>query len=267
MALKSSGQRHFREKCLSESSIAFDRYPSTFWTFSWACNLAYITFHSIFIVWGLFPLLAPGLFPFTNDIFFGFLPHWINILAQHWAGVVGLAGVELVSLVATVGLYRGAWMVMEGQQPRFADLIRWDGAAIKRLFLAWSAYQLVLAPPLGLATLVGHGLRSMGIGPMIWWPIGLLAWAWLLWFGHNQFLFSLLCLFQKAKPFIAMRSSMQIVKKEKLSSLIDYSNRPISNALLGFRNFFNPWDYFYRLAAYRQVFGADDRLGLIKPQS
>lgn len=267
MALKPTGQRHFREKGLPDISIAYDRAPKTFWTFSWVCNLAYIAFCVMFI-WGLIPLLVSE--PFANPIPFEFLSH----------GLVGLAGRELVSLVAAVGFYRGYWMAIEGHRPRFADLIRWDGAAINRLFLARAASNLVRLPPLGLAALVGFGLSSLGVGSLIWWPIGLLSLVWLGWFEPTQSLLDPLCLFRETKPFAAMRSSMQIVKKEKLSSLIDDSNRPTSNALLdekfffltgnsllGFRNFFNPWEYFCRLAAYRQVFGAEDRLGLMKPQS
>ncbi len=258
MALKPTSQGHFREKGLPDISIAYERAPKTFWTFSWVCSLAYIAF-SVMFIWGLIPLLVSE--PFANPIPFEFLSH----------GLVGLAGRELVSLVVAVGFYRGAWMAMEGHQPRFADLIRWDGAAFNRLFLARAASNLVLLPPLGLGALVGFGLSSLGVGSLIWWPIGLLALVWLGWFEHTQSLLDPLCLFREAKPFAAIRSSMQIVKKEKLLYSDIYSNnRPISNTLMDFRVLryvFNPWKYFCRLAAYRQVFGADDRLGLMKPQS
>ena len=37
----------------------------------------------------------------------------------------------------TLGLFRGAWLVLTGRQPRLADLLRWDGPGLRRWIAMW----------------------------------------------------------------------------------------------------------------------------------
>ena len=151
-------------------------------------------------------------------------------------------------------------------------MIRWDGAAINRLILAWTAWQLLLLVGLVPLGLVGWGLSSLGLGPVVWWPIGVVALIFCGWFFTTQTFLNPLCLLGNAKPLATVRSGIQGVHGQwwrvfGLNGLVFVvvlvSSSGSANALgIGLA----PVVCCINVAAYRQLFGADDRLGLIKPQ-
>ena len=89
--------------------------------------------------------------------------------------LVGLVGSLTSYFWGTIGMVRGALMGLEGRRPRFADLIRWDGGAITRLFwaalllgalllAALAAITVLLGGPLGLLTAMADA-RAGSLSP------------------------------------------------------------------------------------------------------
>ena len=264
----SSGRLRVWQAC-REGWSAFGKAPGPFLLFSilssvvmGACVLP--------IVLGAAALVIA---PQASELEAGTLPSLLVMLVGLGAGLGGVLLLGLVMLVTTLGFCRGAWLALEGHKPRFADLIRWDGAAINRLILAWSASQLLLLVGLVPLGLVGWGLGSLGLGPALWWPIGLLALVFCAWFGITQTFLNPLCLFRSAKPLATLGSGIQGVHGQwwrvwglqgLLVAVIVVSSGASANAL---SIALAPVACCINLAAYRQLFGAEDRLGLIKPQT
>ena len=69
----------------------------------------------------------------------------------------------LLVLWGTVGLVRGAWIALEGERPRFAALLRWDGAALARVALA----SLLLGLLLTLLSLPLTWLLAIGVEQLL----------------------------------------------------------------------------------------------------
>ena len=199
----------------------------------------------------------------------GALPGLIVMLVSLGAVLVGVLLLGVVALLSTLGFYRGAWLALEGQKPRFADLIqliRWDRIVINRLVLAWTAEQLVLLIPLGLVGLLGFDLQRQGLAPLLWWPLGLVALAWAVWFSITQTFLNPLCLFGNIKPIATVRIGIREVRRQwwrmfglnaLMMGLMLVSTFASANAL-GMALI--PVFICIKLAAYRQLFGADDRL-------
>ncbi len=81
---------------------------------------------------------------------------------------LGLALSLTSGLWLSVGLVRGGAMALEGRRPRFADLARWDGAALRRLLGVGLLLLLVL-----LVTLLLTGLAA-GLASLVRPTLGLL---------------------------------------------------------------------------------------------
>ena len=204
------------------------------------------------------------------------LPRLIVLLIGLGAVLVGALLLGVVALLSTLGFYRGAWLVLDGEKPRFADLIRlirWDGGAINRLVLAWTAEQLVLLIPLGLMALLGFDLQRQGLAPLLWWPLGLGALAWAVWFSITQTFLNPLCLFGNSKPIATVHIGIREVRRQwwrvfglngLMMGLMLVSHFASANALC---IALIPVLICIKLAAYRQMFGADDRLELTRPRA
>jgi hypothetical protein len=252
-----SGRLRVLQAC-REGWIAFGLAPGPFLIFSILSSLA---------------MGASALLIVLGGVALAIKPVAIEILIGLGAVLVGVLLLGLVTLVTSVGFCRGAWLALEGHKPRFADLIRWDGAAINRMILAWTASQLLLLVglvPLGLA---GWGLSSLGLGTALWWPIGLLALVFCGWFEITQIFLNPLCLFRSAKPLVTLRSGIKGVHGQwwrvwalqgLLVTVIVVSSGASAYAL---SIALAPVVACINMAAYRQLFGAEDRLGLIKPQT
>ena len=251
-----------------EGWIAFGKAPLPFLLFSLLSSLA-MGACVLPIALGAAALVIT---PQATELRDGGLPSLVVMLVSLGAVLVGVLLLGLVMLVTSLGFCRGAWLALEGHKPLFADLIRWDGAAINRLILAWTASQLLLLVGLVPLGLVGLGLSSLGLGPVVWWPIGLLALVFCGWFGMTQTFLNPLCLLRSAKPLVMVRSGIKGVHGQwwrvlglqgLLVVVILVSSGASANAL---SIAFAPVVCCINVAAYRQLFGADDRLGLIKPQ-
>ena len=263
-----SGRLRVFQAC-REGWSAFGLAPGPFLIFSILSSLA---MGASALLMGL-GVAALMLVPEATGVAEAVLPRLIVMLISLGAVLVGLLLLGVVTLVTALGFCRGAWLALEGHKPRFADLIRWDGAAINRLILAWTAWQLLLLVGLVPLGLVGWGLGSLGLGPALWWPIGLLALVFCAWFGITQTFLNPLCLFRSAKPLATLGSGIQGVHGQwwrvwglqgLLVAVIVVSSGASANAL---SIALAPVACCINLAAYRQLFGAEDRLGLIKPET
>ena len=93
---------------------------------------------------------APWLFVgFTLlGLLLSFMSQWFQDLASNSIGaegasplgwgllfVLGLSMSVVVSLWMNIGLLRGAWIALAGNKPSWTDVSRWDGQAMRRLFL------------------------------------------------------------------------------------------------------------------------------------
>ena len=261
-----SGRLRVFQAC-REGWSAFGLAPGPFLIFSILSSLA---MGASALLMGL-GVAALMLVPEASDLEAATLPRLIVMLISLGAVLVGLLLLGVVTLVTALGFCRGAWLALEGHKPRFADLIRWDGAAITRLILAWTAWQLLVLVGLVPLVLVGWGLSSLGLGPAVWWPIGLVGLVFCGWFSITQTFLNPLCLLGTAKPLITVRCGIQGVHGHwwrvcglngLLVALMVVSSGASANAA---GIVLAPVVACINLAAYRQLFGADDRLGLIKP--
>ena len=266
MAPTPTGQGRIRllQAC-REGWIAFGKAPLPFLLFSLLSSLA---MGACGVVGGLGVLALLAALQ-VAEVPTEILPRLLLMLVSLGAALVGLLGLGLVALVSTLGFCRGAWLALEGHRPRFADLIAWDGAAINRLVLAWTAQQGVLLLPLGLAALAYFGLAGLGLERLLGLPIGLVALA-LVWFGVNQCFLNPLCLFRETKPFAAVRMGIEGVQGQwwrvfGLNGLL-LAVMVLGASAGGLAIALTPVVCCLNMAAYRQLFGADDRLGLTTPR-
>jgi hypothetical protein len=269
MALTPTGHGRLRvlDAC-REGWIAFGRAPLPFLLFSLLSSLATVPFGLLMVLGGTALVMAPT----VSDLPEATLPRLIVLLISLGAFLVGLLLAGLVMLVTTLGFCRGAWLALEGHQPRFADLIRWDGAAVNRLILAWTAWQLLLLVGLVPLGLIGWSLAAQGLGPSIWWPIGLIALVFSSWLGITQTFINPLCLLNTAKPFAAVRSGIKAVQGQwwrafglcglLVAVMVVISGASASALAIALA----PVIGCINMAAYRQIFGSDDRLGLTIPR-
>ena len=255
-----------------EGWIAFGKAPWPFLLFSLLGSLA---MGAAIVPLGL-GVAAMAMTPEASDLPAATLPRLVVMLASLAAVLVGVLLLGLVTLITTLGFCRGAWLALEGQRPRFADLIRWDGAAINRLVLAWTAQQLVLLLPLGLAALAclspyGTGLRRP-VGLPIALLVGALLLGALLWFAVNQCFLNPLCLFREQQPLGAVLSGIRGVRGQwwpvaGLNGLLLAGMGVAACASAnGLAIALTPAVCCINVAAYRQLFGAEDRLGLTTPR-
>ena len=74
--------------------------------------------------------------------------------------LLGLLWSVVSTLWFNVGLIRGAWLALSGHPPRLADLVRVDGAAMRRLLAVWLLLLLVFVLILSSTALIA-GLVSL----------------------------------------------------------------------------------------------------------
>lgn len=76
--------------------------------------------------------------------------------------LVGLAASVTINLWGAAGLVRGSWSALEGGHPRLSELLRWDGAALRRLLTAWLLLAALMAVPVvGATVLLGVPLVAL----------------------------------------------------------------------------------------------------------
>ena len=192
--------------------------------------------------------------------------------------LVGLVGSLTSYFWGTIGMVRGALMGLEGRRPRFADLIRWDGGAITRLFwaalllgalllAALAAITVLLGGPLGLlvamadarAGSLSPGLQLMTLVVAVlllllvgFWLVGL------IYVSVNQQFQAQISLTERLGPWATLRRSRALVDPHwplLLLLVIIEALLSLLGVLACFVGFFVAWPVVVCVstAAYRQL--------------
>jgi hypothetical protein len=193
------------------------------------------------------------------------------VMAVHPTGalaalIVGIIGYVIVALWTVVGLTRGAWMSLEGRKPCFADFTRWDRPASARLLGSGILLAIVIAVAGAIATLIGAGLgklnEALSVIPMI---VVAIFYIWLL--VTQKFLVQV-SLLGTANPTNTIGSGMNVVNPSWWMVLWLGIIEGVVHTIGGLFSYGGllvvvPLVLCISTAAFRQLFGAEDRTGLI----
>ena len=86
-------------------------------------------------------LLSPWTF-----VGFAIVATILSSLVDLLPGIAGFLATTLIDLWISIGLVRGAWIALDGRKPAFADLAALNGPAIWRLFSSQFVLALLLLP-------------------------------------------------------------------------------------------------------------------------
>jgi hypothetical protein len=184
-------------------------------------------------------------------------------------GIVGAVLSVIVSLWATTGMVRGAWTALEGERPGFSRFTRWDGRAMTRLFWASLALSVIVAVLLGVAIALGLGVfapinRSLQALPI------LAAVVVLIYLAVNQKFLSQIALIEGPGAWGTIGRGRQVVDPQwgrvLLLALLEALLLMVGLllCLVGLLAA-APLVVCVSTAAYRQLFGSEDRTGLLSP--
>jgi hypothetical protein len=182
------------------------------------------------------------------------------------ATLVGSLGHLLVSLWGTVGLIRGAWSALEGGRPNLGSFLRWDGSAAGRLLLRQLLFALLL-----FAIVLPAALLALGLGQLQPWlsalPL-LVALGLLFYLAVGQTFLPWLALLGGQGPMASLQRGRQVVDRQwwmVLLLVVVQSAILLAGALLCGVGLLAaaPLSLCVATAAYRQLFGAEDRTGLL----
>ena len=180
--------------------------------------------------------------------------------------IVGVIGYVIVALWTLVGLTRGAWIALEGRKPVFADFTRWDRAAAGRLLGSMILLAIVVAVAGAIAALVGAGLgklnQALAVIPMIAVAI------FYLWLVITQKFLVQVALLGNQRPADSLRSGINVVNPSWWMVLWLAIVEAVINAIGALFSYGGlvvviPVILCISTAAYRQLFGAQDRTGLL----
>ncbi|MDA0717400.1 MAG: hypothetical protein O2839_04155 [Cyanobacteria bacterium] len=184
-----------------------------------------------------------------------------------WAAfIVGVIGYVIVALWTVVGLTRGAWLSLEGRKPCFADFTRWDRPASVRLLGSGILLVVVIAVAGAIATLIWAGLgrlnEALSVIPMI---VVAIFYIWLL--VTQKFLIQV-SLLGTANPLNTIGSGLNVVNPSWWMVLwlaIIEGVIHVIGALFSYGGLLVvvPLVLCISTAAFRQLFSAEDRTGLI----
>jgi hypothetical protein len=194
-----------------------------------------------------------------------------ELMAVHPAGawgalIVGVIGYVIVALWTVIGLTRGAWMSLEGRKPCFADFTRWDRPASARLLGSLILLAILVAVAGAIAALIGAGLgmvnQVLAVIPMI---VVAIFFIWLL--VTQKFLVQV-ALLGTSKATHTLGSGINVVNPSWWMVLWLGIVEGVIQAIGGLFSYGGllvvvPVVLCISTAAFRQLFGAEDRTGLI----
>jgi len=180
--------------------------------------------------------------------------------------VIGLVLGVLASLWTNIGLFRGAWKAVGGQVPQLRDFIRWDPAAMVRLFLM-GLLLLVIYGAVMLITLLTGGLLSMIRLELSILPIvaGVVVFIWLT---VTQMFHLPLVVARGDQPWSAFQHGLQVVQPQ-FWRLLAFGLLMTAITVLGVLLFgvgilvAAPVVVCSLVAAYQSLFGDEDRTGFL----
>jgi uncharacterized membrane protein len=180
--------------------------------------------------------------------------------------IVGVIGYVIVVLWTMVGITRGAWIALEGRKPAFADFTRWNRPAAARLLGSAILLAIVAAVAAAIAALVGAGLGQLNAGLTVI-PTVVVA-IFFIWLAISQKFLVQVSLLGTERPFDTLRSGVNVVNPswwmvlwlaivegliQAIGALFSYGGLVVVVPVI----------LCISTAAYRQLFGAQDRTGLI----
>jgi hypothetical protein len=180
--------------------------------------------------------------------------------------IVGVIGYVIVALWTLVGLTRGAWIALEGRKPVFADFTRWDRGAAGRLLGSMILLAIVVGVAGAIAALVGAGLgklnQALAVIPMIAVAI------FYLWLVITQKFLVQVALLGNQRPADSLRSGINVVNPSWWMVLWLAIVEAVINSIGALFSYGGlvvviPVILCISTAAYRQLFGAQDRTGLV----
>lgn len=184
-----------------------------------------------------------------------------------WIGLIaGVVGYVIVALWTLVGLTRGAWIALEGRKPVFADFTRWDRSAAARLLGSLILLAVVAAVAGLIASLVGTGLGRLNQALV---AIPMIAVAiFYLWLVITQKFLVQVALLGNRRPADSLRSGVNVVNPSWGMVLWLAVVEAVLNAIGALFHYGGllvaiPVILCISTAAYRQLFGAQDRTGLL----
>ena len=194
-------------------------------------------------------------------------PAVLHPIAAGLAVVVGVVGYVVVALWGVVGLVRGAWQCLEGQRPVFRTFTRWDGAAAGRLLLSTILLVVVVGVVGLIAALLSTGLGRLNT-TLASLPLLMFAVAY-VWFLVTQKFLIQLSLFGERQPLGTLRAGLEGVNPSwwlvLWLAVVETGMHAIA-LLFSYGGLFVifPLMLCISTAAYRQLFGTDDRTGLLQ---
>lgn len=190
------------------------------------------------------------------------------LVVQALGALVGTVGGVIVSLWGTVGLVRGAWMALAGGRPDWSTFSRWDGGAAGRLFMRQLALAVVVLALLAVAALLAFGIgqvaSSLAAIPAV------VAFLVLIYLLVNQTFLPWLALLEGNGPLATLQRGREVVDPQwwwVLLLLLVQGAIVLAGALLCGVGLLAaaPLSLCVATAAYRQLFGGEDRTGLLSP--
>lgn len=180
--------------------------------------------------------------------------------------IVGTVGQVAVNLWGMVGLIRGAWTALDGNQPRWSTFSRWDGRASGRLLLRQLTLGLVV-----LVVLLVTAVVMIGLAQLRPWlaalPAVIVAVA-LIYLLVGQSFLPWVALLEGPGPLASLQRGRTVVDRQwwwvLLLGLVQGFILLIGALLCGVGLLAAaPLALCISTAAYRQLFGAHDRTGLL----
>ena len=253
MALTPSGDSRLRVlQAVEDGWGAFCRAPWAFLLFQ-ALVLVVMAPFAALLVAGAVRLNGPE-------------PAILHPVAAGISLVVGLVGYVVVALWAMVGLSRGAWLSLEGTKPSFRHFTRWDGAASGRLLLSAILLAIVVGIVALIAGLIGTGLGNLNAAltalPVIVFGI------FYIWFLITQKFLIQVALLGTSQATQTIGSGVNVVNPSWWMVLWLGIVEGVIQAIGGLFSYGGllvvvPVVLCISTAAFRQLFGAEDRTGLI----
>ncbi len=180
--------------------------------------------------------------------------------------IVGVIGYVIVALWTIIGLTRGAWLSLEGRKPCFADFTRWDRPASARLLGSAILLALLVAGAGTIAALIGAGLgklnEALTVLPMI---VVAIFFLWLL--VTQKFLIQV-SLLGTPKAINTIGSGVNGVNPNWWMVLWLGIVEGVIHSIAALFSYGGllvvvPVVLCISTAAYRQLFGPEDRTGLL----
>ena len=188
------------------------------------------------------------------------------LAVQALGAVVGTVGGVIVSLWATVGLVRGAWTALAGDRPDWSTFTRWDGTAAGRLLLRQLLLGVLILVIVAVTALVAFGASQLASALAVLPAV--VAFLVLVYLLVSQSFLPQLSLLAGDGPLETLQHGRRVVDPlwwQVLLLLLVQGAIVLLGALLCGVGLLvaAPLSLCVATAAYRQLFGTDDRTGLL----